>query len=242
MGGSIPTSRWRTRIDLVAAFSMCALSFILIAQWIDRMVQRSAARAAAAEAVPEVPREPMALREGAVIGDPAAPVVVVEYSDFQCPFCVRFAQDMLPRLLATYVQSGKVLWAYRHYPVEFTHRQAFRLAEAATCAERQGRFWQFHDRLFANPGDLDESSILRLGESIGLDRDVFVTCLDYGATVAVRKDIVIGNTLGVEKTPAFFVGARTQDGRVSFRHRFDGIPGEHELAAAIDEVLGVTHR
>jgi protein-disulfide isomerase len=138
-----------------------------------------------------------------VRGAPDAPVTIVEFSDFQCPFCQR-AQAALKEVLAKY--DGKVKLAYRDFPLQQIHPQAQMAAEASRCAGEQGKFWEYHDRLFAGPDKLDKPSLLEHARSLKLDEGMFEACLASGKyKAAVEKDVAEGNALGVSGTPAFFV-------------------------------------
>ena len=136
-------------------------------------------------------------------GDVAAPVVIVEFSDFQCPFC-RSVEPTLKALLAKY--AGRVSLAYRDYPLREIHPQAQQAAEAARCAGEQGKFWEYHDLLYADGAKLDAGSLAGYARSLGLDVQRFASCLASGKfKQAVEDDLQAGSQAGVEGTPAFFI-------------------------------------
>ena len=106
-----------------------------------------------------IPEDPVALDGTQMMGSPTARVVLMEFSDFQCPYCGRFAQETLPGLRAKYVDAGLVQFVFRHNPLP-VHPNAQAAAEAAICAARQGNFWGMHDQLFRDPAKLEESHVV----------------------------------------------------------------------------------
>lgn len=146
-------------------------------------------------------------------GNPAAPVTIVEFSDFQCPFCVR-ARPSVKRVREAY--GDKVRFVFRHFPLDF-HAQAQKAGEAAACAGEQGRFWEMHDALWANTSKLGVPDLKAHAAGLGLDGAAFDKCLDSGAHAAtLAKDEAAGRTYGVSGTPAFFVNGRPLVGAQPF--------------------------
>ena len=161
------------------------------------------------------------------IGPEDAPVTIVEFSDYQCPFCGRHFQQTLPQLLREY--EGKVKYVLINYPIASLHPFAQKAGEAAECAFDQGKFWEYHDALFTNQQSLGVDSLKRYASDLGLNAATFNTCLDSGAkTAQVLKDFQDGQSYGVTGTPTFFingqrlVGARPFD---SFKSIIDAALG-----------------
>ncbi len=150
------------------------------------------------------PRVDVAYDSARLRGNPDAPVTIVEFSDFQCPFC-RKAETTMKNLLAEY--NGRVKQAFRDFPMRTLHPQAELAAEAARCAGEQGKFWQFHDALFeADPPKLDQSDLAATARSLGLDEKAFTSCLAAGKVKAqIDKDVEDGTNAGVSGTPGFFI-------------------------------------
>ena len=150
------------------------------------------------------------LRAARTKGSATAPVTIYEMSDFQCPWCGRFARETLPILEREYVATGKVKIVFVNFPLSM-HKNAVPAAELAMCAGRQGKFWQVHDLLFrhqdrweglAQPG----SYFLALGDSAGVDRDQLVACVRTGATRAIVEEDANGSArTGARSTPAFYI-------------------------------------
>src|SRR5262245_35864450 len=145
-----------------------------------------------------------------VRGAADAPVTVVEFSDFECPFCKQ-THPTLKQLLDRY--PGKVRLAYRDFPLDSIHPQARRAAEAARCAQDQGKFWEYHDLLFTQSPQLAPEDLRRYAGQVGVDVTKFDSCLAAGThKAAVQRDLDDGNRLGITGTPAFFVNGRTLTG------------------------------
>lgn len=140
-------------------------------------------------------------------GPEKAPVTIVEFSDFQCPFCKRYVDETLPLILATY--GDRVRYVFRDFPVAELHPQAQKAAEAAQCAAEQGKFWEYHDRLFQNQGALDLPALEASAKALGLNEAAFASCLEGGKYAqAVQKDFADGRSYGVTGSPTFFINGR----------------------------------
>ena len=138
-------------------------------------------------------------------GDPNAPVVMEEFSDYQCPFCGTYARETAPLLEEEYVASGKVRMVFKDFPLP-SHPNAPKAAEAAWCAADQGKYWEMHDALFANQNALGVASLKRYAAEIGVNTTLFDACLDSGImAVKVRDAMEEGRRRGVSATPYFFV-------------------------------------
>lgn len=144
------------------------------------------------------------------IGDPNAPVKLAEYSDFQCPYCARFSHETEPQLLDAYVATGKVYFTY-HSVGEFIGPESVAAAEAAYCAGDQGKFWEYHDMIFANQngenqGWFSDRRLAAFAETLGLDVNEFNSCYNSGKYAdLVNKDFADGRDAGVQSTPTFIL-------------------------------------
>jgi protein-disulfide isomerase len=137
-------------------------------------------------------------------------VTIVEFSDFQCPFCAR-VNPTLARLQEAY--PGKLRIVFRDLPLLNIHKNAGHAAEAAHCANDQGKFWEMHDRLFANQQKLAPADLKEHAVAIGLDAAAFNQCLDSGKyTADWRRDSEEASRLGLSGTPAFFINGRLLSG------------------------------
>lgn len=134
-----------------------------------------------------------------------APITIIEFSDFQCPYCAKFYTQTLPQIKENYIDTGKVKFVYRDFPLSF-HPYAKKAAEAAECAHEQGKFWEFHDKIYENQNTLNNESLKQYAIDLGLNKDQFNTCLDTGKmSQEVMKDLQDGSSYGVTGTPAFFI-------------------------------------
>ncbi len=152
---------------------------------------------------------------GVAMGKDNAPLTLVEFSDYQCPFCRRFHEQTLARLKTQYIDTGKVRYVFRDYPLDSIHPQARKASEAAHCAADQDKYWQAHDLLFENQERLQPENLKSYAEKLGLKTDAFNECLDkekYKQRVQENQDD--GVKAGVRGTPAFFLGKSGKDGSV----------------------------
>ena len=161
----------------------------------------------------EPPRQTVATDDRPAKGPENAPITIVEFSDFQCPFCLN-AFPTVQQVLATY--GDRIHFVYRHYPLA-NHPRARPAAEASACANEQGKFWEFHDRLFSNQQSLEDADLKQHAAQLGMDAAQFNTCYDsrkYSADV--DADIRVGDEAGVSGTPAFFINGRMLSGAQPF--------------------------
>jgi protein-disulfide isomerase len=158
-----------------------------------------------------------ALEKGPTLGSATAQVSMVEFSDFQCSFCKRFWADTLPRLKETYIKKGQVRFVYRHSAI--LGKQSVQAAQGADCAGEQGKFWQYHDRLFENQGGLSftNAKLKQYAQELGLKTSSFSPCLDSDKYVKkVEGETAGAGFVGVRGTPTFFVNGRRLVGAQPF--------------------------
>jgi protein-disulfide isomerase len=144
------------------------------------------------------------------LGRTSAPITLIEFSDFQCPFCQRVAPT-LKKLRDTYGDKVRIVW--KDFPLTQIHPQAFKAGEAAHCAGDQGKYWEYHDRLFANQQQLQPDDLKKHATELGLDPAAFNACLDtskYGERV--RDGVAQGQRLGVNSTPTIYINGRMLSG------------------------------
>lgn len=152
----------------------------------------------------------VSIGDGPMRGDPKAKVTLIEFSDFQCPFCGKFFHETLPQVDKEFIQTGKVRYVMRELPLVQIHPNAQKSAEAAKCAGEQGKYWQMHDKLFQNQKALEVPRLKEYAKGIGLDSPAFDECLDSGKqAVIIQRDLQEARSLGVNGTPGFFLGLTT---------------------------------
>lgn len=180
---------------------------------------------------PPVSSVPPGVRQAShVRGIETAPVTIEEWADFQCPACGQFARTTEAQLLSTYVANGQVKIVFRH--LAFLGAESQWAAEASECANEQGKFWEFHDRLYAsqageNRGAFSKDNLKRMGEGLGLGPS-FAACVDSGRYAqTVRDELKVGQDRGVKATPTLFVGDRKIEGAATY----------DQLKAVLDPLL-----
>jgi len=159
------------------------------------------------------PRQTVAAASGAAKGPANAPIELIEFSDFQCPYCQR-ANPTVLQVLNTY--GDRIRFVYRHFPLG-NHPNAKPAAEASQCAAEQGKFWEYHDALFANPSKLADADLKQRAAELGLDGGKFNACVDtHKYKTHVESDMKAGEEAGVNGTPAFFINGRMISGAQPF--------------------------
>jgi protein-disulfide isomerase len=137
-------------------------------------------------------------------GVPTAKLTMVEFTDYQCPFCSRYVRETYPQIEKEYITTGKLKYVLMDLPLESIHKHAFKAAEVAHCAGDQGKYWEMHDQLFSNQKTIDSWSAH--AEAVGLDSTRFDSCLASGKYSAeIRGDITQAQRAGVAGTPGFFL-------------------------------------
>ena len=158
----------------------------------------------------------VSIDDDAVKGDVNAPVTIIEFTDYECPFCSRHYTSTMPQLQKEYIDTGKVKYVVRDFPLGF-HTQAQKSAEAAECAGEQGKYFEMHDKLFDNGVQGGVSSFKQFAGQIGLNQGDFDSCLDSDKMASeVQKDSQDGQKYGVQGTPAFFINGRLISGAQPF--------------------------
>ena len=175
------------------------------------------------EPAPGAVQVPVSVDDDPSMGNKNAKVTIVEFSDYQCPFCRIFWKEALPQILKEYVNTGKARLVYRDYPLSF-HPMAIPSAQAAECAEEQGKYWEMHDKIFGEQEKLGQGTVTftvqdlkRWAGEISLDKTKFNQCLDSNKYKAeVDKDFSDGTAAGVSGTPTLFINGRRVVGAQPF--------------------------
>lgn len=173
----------------------------------------------ASEAPKQVTNDAFAIRAANRLGDEKSKVLIVEYADFQCPFCGRYHTQVEPTIRQQYIDTGKATFVFKH--MAFLGPESVYAAVASECAADQGKFWQYHDYLFEhqngeNQGAFDKDKLIGFAEPVGLDKDAFAKCVNSDATLErVKADTMEGQALGVSSTPTFFINGKPVVGLAS---------------------------
>jgi protein-disulfide isomerase len=200
---------------------------------------RARVAAPAAQAPQPTLAQPVAINiEGApVLGNKNARVTVVEFSDYQCPFCARYSQQTFPTLVKEYIDAGKVKYVLRDFPIP-QHPQAPKAHEAAHCAGEQGKYWDMHHRLFGDIRGQDPDKLTAHARALRLDVKKFEQCLASGRHEAtVKKAVEEGQRVGVRGTPTFFVGVSGPGGTVQATRMLRGAQPYERFKELMDTAL-----
>jgi protein-disulfide isomerase len=220
----------RSALDVVTSLVLIGAAFILVYYNLPTLQGTSGIDL-------EVPSEPVSIDGASLRGSERADTILMVFSDFQCPFCVRFARDVLPEIERDYVRTGKVALVFRHMPLAI-HSQAVQAALSAECAGQQGRFWEMHDHLFAQEV-IVEDTLRKASASLHLDSQRFEKCLsDPAVNKAVRAATEEASRLGVRGTPSFFFGRRLEDGRVRVSRAVGGVIPTSAFKSQLDAAVG----
>lgn len=143
------------------------------------------------------------------LGPEDAVVTLVEFSDYECPFCIRHFVQTMPEIVAKYLRTGRIRYVFKDFPIDQLHPEAIRGHEAARCAGAQDKFWEMHARMFSPAGSHTMPELEKQATAIGLAIQPFRECMSSGRfTQAVRDSITKATSLGANGTPSFFVGLR----------------------------------
>jgi len=228
--------RFNVVVDALASIGMIAVCVLIVCLLLFRSPHKTAASKSAI-AAPPVPGSALKIDRAHTKGDDKAQVALIEFSDFQCPYCADFAQQTFGPLVKKYVEPGKLLFVFHHYPLTAIHPLAEKAAESAECAARQGVFWGMHDLLFRNQKRLELASMKEWARELGLNAQRFSTCLDGEAATQVRSEGDEARALSVNGTPTFFLGTVLPDRTVKVTLRLDGGVGIAQLEEVIDRIL-----
>ncbi|MDP2936205.1 MAG: thioredoxin domain-containing protein [Dehalococcoidia bacterium] len=202
-----PDSSRKTQVGIVAAVVVVLVGVVILALSIT----------GAGGGAPPAAGGP---GDSSVKGSLDAKVTVEEYSDFQCPYCARFALDTFPKIDQNYVKTGKVRWVFRH--LARIGPESVAAAQAAECAGEQEQFWPYHDKLFAsqqgeNRGGFSSSRLKSFAKEMGMDANRFDSCLDSGRWASkVNQELAEGQRRGVRGTPSFFIGKKMVEGAEAY--------------------------
>ncbi|MBI2540932.1 MAG: DsbA family protein, partial [Deltaproteobacteria bacterium] len=172
-------------------------------------------------------------------GSKNAKLTLIEFSDYQCPFCARHLFQTAPQIEKDYIQTGKVRYVLKDFPIASIHPQAFKGPEAAHCAGEQGKYWEMHGRLFANQKAMSPKDLSDHAQALALDMPKFQQCLDSGKHAAkIRKNLADGQKAGVQGTPSFFLALpEPNDGMVKAVRMIRGAQPYAAFKEAIENLL-----
>ena len=225
-------------IDLLTSVSTVAVAAGLI--WTLAEPRRAGQMSTAAQ----VTRSPVTLIDGIetsldipVKHRDSAKIAIIEFSDFECPFCGRYAREIYPQVQANLVDKGIANYSFRHFPLESIHKSAFRAGEASACAGEQGKFWEMHDHLFQNQKPLADSDLFAYAQALRLDESAFRVCLREQMAGKIKSDQEEARKFGINSTPSFLVGTIQKNGKVKVLRKMSGAQPYEVFKSLVDEVL-----
>lgn len=174
---------------------------------IRKIFEQAARGRSRSRAEPSFSPVDLAVGDSPFLGDEAAPVTLIEFGDYQCPYCKRHFSRVMPELVESYVETGKLKYVMREFPIESLHPQAPMASQAALCAGEQDAYWKMHDLIFENQKRVSPAELKNHAATIGLDTAAFTDCLQEERYAArIQKDLKEGAKLGVRGTPSFLLG------------------------------------
>jgi protein-disulfide isomerase len=220
---STPTGMIIALVAIVAVAAFFAGSYfsnlnsdVVTQSELNDAISKLESKIGSVQQAPSQPSQPVKISSDndPIRGDPNAPITIIEFSDFQCPFCARFHVQTLPLLLEEYIDVGKVNLVYRDFPIQSIHPNALPAAVAAECANEQGNYWEYHDTLFEKQSSwsrLDSNAAIstfsQYATDIGLEQQQFDSCLGSGKYLEeVQGDLSDGRDYDITGTPGFFIG------------------------------------
>jgi protein-disulfide isomerase len=190
----------------------------------------SGARAAVEDASGSVPAEIVTSVRG------TGPVALVEFADFECPFCGRHARDVEPMIRQAFIDTGILRQVFLNFPLS-NHPRAVPASEAALCAGKQGKFWEMHDAVFQNQAALADADFTELARELRLDIALFTECITGGKERSlIDRHKSLARALSVQSTPSFFLGIVKPDGSVELKKRINGALSFDKFRSTIMDV------
>jgi protein-disulfide isomerase len=225
--------------DVLIAVSCLMMIAVGAVRLHDRFLVGAQPQAAGA-GVPVEPVKDLLIRnidQATIKGGKAAKIALIEFSDFQCPFCGQFARDTYPQIEREFIKSGEIAYVFFNLPLEQVHPHALRASEAVECAGRQQKFWDMHDRLFKNQSMLDRSALLEHAGALGLTVPDFEMCM-AGSTVArIRAQMSEAKALNVTGTPTLFVGVLESAAQARALFRIGGAARYDVIAKVLRDTI-----
>lgn len=224
---SAPTRDLTLPLSIVAAAVMISSSILYLVYTMNKKAAVAPSGNAGTANIAAAVLDPVLKLDerDAVLGDPKAPVAIIEYGDYQCPFCVRFFEQTEPALRDAYVKTGKAKMVFRNF--QFVGPESVTAGNAAECAKDQHRFWEYHDALYKteaadgqeNNGNLTRDFLVKTAKELGLDVASFTSCLDGEKyTDFMEKEKESAKSIGVNGTPAIFINETRVDGAQPFEY------------------------
>lgn len=221
--------RLRASLDVAASLAMLGVGVVVLTTYFSAK--------AAQNPDTGLPPGPVSLEGSFVEGASQAESVMVVFTDFQCPYCARFALQTLPSIRSKYVEPGLLRLGIRHLPLEVIHPDARRAAAGSICAAAQGQFWSMHDRFFADPKKLTSSHVEEHASEVGAETSLFRACMAAPETEQlISNDLALAKSLDVRSTPTILIGTAVGSGQVRVTQIIVGAVSFAALERSLDEI------
>lgn len=225
--------------DVALVFACVAISALAVTRLLN---ERPSAAPEAPQAVEDVTSRNWITKSLDVTrsgGSDAAHVVLIEFSDFQCPYCGKYARETFPRIWNDHVLGGQVKYEFRNLPLP-NHQYALGAARSAECAGKQRKYWDMHERIFENQTALTSTDLIAHAKALGLDTDQFEVCLDSAdVSRAIESDLAEASRLSIVSTPTFLVGIRQQSGEIKIVKKINGAQQYDTFKKALGDAVPI---
>lgn len=225
------------KIEAIVNVLLAIVCVVVIAVGVLELKSRLRGPRSGVPAVETMQGLSLTLGPAAIVRKPAAALVLIEFSDYQCPFCGRYARETFAQVQRELVDVGKISYAFMNLPLQRAHPLAFKAAEAAECAGDQGRYWEMHKVLFANQPALTQPDLLSYAQAIGLDRVRFNACLNGQMVPRIDAQISEAHRLGIMSTPTFLIGETEPGGEVHLLRKIVGAQSLPLFTTTLDSLL-----
>lgn len=226
-------------MDLIATLTIIVLGVVLIRFYATTPKVGGARPPTNQRTAPnrEITKQaPISLRGVPLKGSGIAKVGMIEFGDFQCPFCAKFAKETLPIVERAYVDGGKVAVGFMHLPLEGSHPLALRAAQLATCAQGRGQFWPFFDVAYSSTSILNEELLIAAATRAGIQEVEHGECFSSNNSERIKNDTAIAKNFGISGTPTFLAGV-VLDGALHVRQKLTGAAPVAEFRRVLDALL-----
>jgi protein-disulfide isomerase len=224
-------------LTVLCGFAVIAVSLIVVDMVYTAYGPRPAAAAESGSAIETIKGNLRIQLSSRAVGLSSATVAIIEFGDFQCPFCARHSQEVFPRIEGDYITPGVVKYDFRHFPLE-AHQFALPAAQAAECALAQKSFWPMRQFLYSSQKSLDRDSLIAGGRVLGLDVPRFGECISGKSEKAIGLDVAEASKLGVRSTPTFFLGRIQPGGDVLIWKKVTGAQPFLTFETVLAELVG----
>jgi protein-disulfide isomerase len=229
---------FRNALEVAVLVTALGASALIMKELWARSEERPTDRSSMA-----VPDKLISLDGAARKGNSSVSAVMIIYSDFECPFCAKFARTSLAEIEKDYVQNGLLGLAFRNMPLERIHPYASSAAETGVCAGRQGRFWEWHDAMFKSKTPFESETISLVSSATGLNVAALKRCIQSGEGAdQVKRETEEAKALGIRGTPTFLLGQVQATGQVKPHSMFSGWRSIQYFKSALDDLVSRTIR